>query len=136
MKGEMADWKAFLLEGQGYHRTAQGSVRRPEVFTPAIIHNLAGMSIEKYFMAMFMHRGIMPRNHTMRDLLEEAKPLFEIDDVLEKTLLYMDSLQEICSLEAYSITPPKPEDVPDFLAAVQSVARLAEKETGVGIVLK
>lgn len=128
MKGEMADWNTFYTEGKGYHRTAQGSVRRPEVFTPGIIQNLAAMGIEKYFMAIFMHRGMLPRNHTMTDLIAEAKEHFTIDSTLEQTLLYMDSLQRICSMDDISITEPAPSDVPRFLSALDTVAALAERE--------
>lgn len=130
MVNEMVDWKAFLTEGRSYHRTAQGSVRRPEVFTPEITQNLVAMGIEKYFMAMFMHRGMLPRNHTMVDLIAEAKGYFDIDPEIEKTLNYMDSLQRICSMDDFSIVAPNKEDVPVFLAALDSVARLAETELG------
>ncbi len=128
MKSQLADWNTFYTEGKSYHKTAQGSVKRPEVFTPGIIQNLAAMSIEKYFMAIFMHRGLLPRNHTMADLIWEAKRLFPIEAELEKILLYMDSLQAICSIEHFKITEPKQSDVPDFIRAVEMVALLAEAE--------
>jgi len=128
MKSQLADWNTFYSEGKSYHKTAQGSVLRPEVFTPGIIQNLAAMSIEKYFMAIFMYRGILPRNHTMADLLWEAKKLFPVDPELEKTLLYMDSLQAICSLDAFKITEPAKSDVPDFIRAIEIVAELAGRE--------
>jgi len=131
MKAELADWKAFYKEGTQYHRTAQGSVRRPEVFTPEIIENLAAMSIEKYFMAIFMHRGILPKNHTLLDLMEEASLCFPLDPVLVESLTYMDSLQRICSLFECEITQPLPTDVPRFLEAIDLVAHLASQELGV-----
>lgn len=128
MVNELVDWKAFLEEGRSYHRTAQGSVRRPEVFTPEIVQNLAAMGIEKYFMALFMHRGILPRNHTMSDLLAEAAGFFPIEQELEQTLLYMDSLQRICSMDDFEIRSPRKEDIHRFLSALDSMARLAEGE--------
>jgi len=132
MKSQLADWNTFYSEGKSYHKTAQGSVRRPEVFTPGIIHNLAAMSIEKYFMAIFMHRGSLPRNHTMADLVWEAKRLFPIDPELERILLHMDELQSICSIEHFKITEPEAGDVPDFIKAVEMVASLAAREIGPG----
>lgn len=128
MKSPLVDWKTFYDEGKSYHKTAQGSVRRPEIFTPGIIQNLSAMSIEKYFMAIFMYRGLLPRNHTMSDLIWEAKKLFPLDPELEKILLYMDSLQAICSIDDFKITEPQPSDVPDFLKAVTMVASLADRE--------
>ncbi len=130
MKSQLADWRSFYNEAKSFHKTAQGSVRRPEVFTPGLVHNLSAMSIEKYFMAIFMHRGLLPRNHTMGDLLEEAKPLFPIDAEIEETLRYMDSLQAICSVEHFKITEPRREDIPRFLKALEAVSAIAAVEIG------
>jgi len=128
MKSELSDWETFFDEGKRYHKTAQRSVRRPEVFTPDIVQNIAAMGIEKYFMAIFMHRGILPRNHTMTDLIEEAGKFLPIRDDLDATLRYMDSLQRICSINDIEIRSPEPSDVPRFIEAVTMVAELAGKE--------
>ncbi len=128
MKSVNANWVAFLQEGRSFRKTAQGSVRRPEIFTPTIVHNIVAMGIEKYFMAIFTHRGILPRNHTMTDLLEEAKETFAIGDETAETLRYMDSLQRICSVDDWSISPPKQEDIGRFLSALEVIADLAESE--------
>ncbi len=130
MKSDLGGWESFFEEGMKYHKTAQRSVRRPEVFTPAIIQNIAAMSIEKYFMAIFMHRGQLPRNHTMTDLLEEAHEFLSIRPDLEETLRYMDSLQRICSVDDIQVTAPKEEDVPRFIEAATLVSELAGKELG------
>jgi len=128
MKAELADWETFYKDGKHFHQTAQGSVRRPEVFTPSIIENIAAMSIEKYFMAFFMHRGCLPRNHTLLDLLEEAQKMITLDPVLVESLKYMDSLQRICSVFEYTIIPPALSDVPRFLETLDAVARLVGPE--------
>ena len=128
MKAELADWETFYTEGKHFHQTAQGSVRRPEVFTPSIIENIVAMSIEKYFMAFFMHRGSLPRNHTLLDLVEEAQKMISIDPVLVESLKYMDSLQRICSVFDYTIIPPERSDVPRFLETLDAVARLVGPE--------
>lgn len=125
MASELADWRAFLEEGRRYHRTAQGGVRRPDVFTPAIIQNIAAMGIEKYFMSIFMKRGTLPRNHTMTDLLEEAASFMIIPGDVEATLRYMDSLQRICSMDDFQISTPRTEDVPRFIEALDSLAAMA-----------
>jgi hypothetical protein len=130
MKSELADWEAFFNEGLSYHKTAQRSVRRPEIFTPEIIQNIVAMGIEKYFMAIFMHRGSLPRNHTMTDLFSEANSFLQIPEDLSKTLLYMDSLQRICSIDDFSIEKPKTTDVPRFLSALEGVALLAAESLG------
>ncbi|MDR1959149.1 MAG: hypothetical protein LBQ54_08930 [Planctomycetaceae bacterium] len=127
VSGELS-WRSFLTEGRAFHKTLQGSLKRPEVFNPLIVQNIAAMAIEKYFMAIFMHRGLMPMNHTMTDFLTEAKLFLTLPPQLEETLLYMDVLQQICSLDHFQITPPTDRDIPRFLEAADLVAELAHME--------
>jgi HEPN domain-containing protein len=86
------------------------------------------MGIEKYFMAIFLRRGTLPRNHTLSDLMKEASSFLIIEPDLAETLRFMDSLQRICSIDDYSIETPSESDVPRFLSALDAVARLAERE--------
>jgi hypothetical protein len=122
------DWKQFFEDGQGFHRSARSGLKRPEIFTPELIQNIAAMGIEKYFMAIFTHRGLLPQNHTMSDFVAEVKPFMLLPEDLEKSLLYFDSLQSICSIYDFTIIKPKPEDVPRFMDAIDRVAQLAEQE--------
>jgi hypothetical protein len=130
MSKQKEGWEQFFKEGQEYHRTVLGSLKRPEIFTPEIIQNIAAMGIEKYFMAIFISRGMLPRNHTMSDFVEETKSLMPLPEELEESLLYFDSLQNICSFDDFRITKPGPEDVDRFINAINQVAALAEQETG------
>jgi hypothetical protein len=125
------DWEQFYEEALGFHKTVRGSLKRPEVFTPGLVQNIAAMGIEKYFMAIFTHRGLLPRNHTMEDFVEEVKSFLELPAGLEAALLYFDSLQSICSIDDYRIVTPLPEDVPRFVEAINQVALLADRELAV-----
>jgi hypothetical protein len=122
----LSDWEEFYRDGKSFHKRTRISVDQPQIYTPVLIQNLAAMSIEKYFMAIFMSRGFLPRNHTMFDLLEEIKQIVPISPTLEETLLYMDSLQQICSIDNIKITLPQEDDVPRFLEAVDEVEFLAD----------
>jgi len=125
---EKKDWEIFLDEAKGFHRTALGGRKRPEVFTPELIENIAAMSIEKYFMAIFTRRGLLPRNHTMTDFIEEMKDLRPLPPGLEEDLLFFDSLQSICSFADFMITKPKETDINRFITALEKTAALAEEE--------
>jgi hypothetical protein len=131
---EMAkkDWEQFLEDGRAFHRTARGALERPEVFTPELVQNIAAMGIEKYFMAIFAYRGRLPRNHTMGDLIDEAKTFMAVPEELEASLRYFDSLQSICSLDYFMIKKPEPGDAPLFVEAVDRMASLAERELCAG----
>jgi hypothetical protein len=124
----------FFEAGCSFHKTANGAVKRPEVFTPEIIQNIVAMAIEKYFMAIFIKRGFLPLNHTMSDLVSAAMSMsLPIEPEILETLYYMDNLQQICSLDTFKIITPTPSDVPRFLKAVAKVAKLATKELQIEI---
>jgi hypothetical protein len=124
------DWDKMYEAGKQYRATAHKAVGRPEVFTPSIIRNIAAMAIESYFMAFFMYQGILPRNHTMQDLLADAKKLFSVDPELEHILLKIDDQMQLCSLENFKLTDAVSEDTPEFLKAVDMVAAIAGSEIG------
>ncbi|MDR1970960.1 MAG: hypothetical protein LBQ46_03470 [Treponema sp.] len=121
-------WKQFYDEGKSFHKTVKGSLKRPEVFTPEIVQNIAAMGIEKYFMSIFVHRGTLPQNHTMEDFIGEVKAFFPLPGDLEESLRYFDTLQQICSIDHYKITKPESGDVKRFVDAIDRVAQLADRE--------
>ncbi|MDR2116521.1 MAG: hypothetical protein LBP87_09080 [Planctomycetaceae bacterium] len=121
-------WQTFLLEGRGFHKTVRGSRKRPNIFTPTIVQNIAAMAIEKYFMAIFFKRRILPLNHTMTDLISTAQMFLSLEPELVKTLYYMDHLQQICSFDHFKIITPSDSDIPRFIRAVDDVAEIAEQE--------
>jgi hypothetical protein len=123
-------WELFLEEGRSFHKTLLGGLKRPGIFTPEIMQNIAAMGIEKYFMAIFTRRGLLPMNHTMRDFVEEARSFMTLPEGLEESLLYFDKLQNICSFDDFSITKPAPGDIMRFIDAANRTAKLAEEETG------
>lgn len=119
-------WQDFLADGSGYLNTAVGAlVKRREVFTPQILYNLVAMAIEKFVMAALMRYGALPYNHTMRDLVEAMEETFpgSIAD-LRDGLLALDSYQEICDLEGFSIAPPGMEKIPAMLDLAIGVKKL------------
>jgi hypothetical protein len=121
-------WEQFLEDGRGFHQTVRGSQKRPQIFTPELVQNIAAMGIEKYFMAIFALRGCLPRNHTMGDFVEEVKAFLSLPEDLEASLLYFDSLQSICSMDDIRIIKPKPGDIDRFIRTIDRVALLAEGE--------
>lgn len=96
-----------------------------QAFTPEILYNLAAMAIEKFVMAALMRHGAMPYNHTMVDLVEAMEKTFpgrlgQIQD----DLLRLDKYQEICDLDGFKISPPKPEEIPAMLEVAEKLREL------------
>ena len=72
-------------------------------------------------MAFLMKNGDLAENHTMADLLRALQlHLGNLPDLAEK-LLYLDTFQEICSLDNFTINVPSEEDVVKMLAIGEDV---------------
>jgi hypothetical protein len=118
-------WKEFYKEGIQYYNAMEKGMKKPEIFTPEIIHNIAGMSIEKFFMAIIVYNDRMPYNHTLTDLVEAVRWVHPVDEPLAAMLSQMDSLQEICSMDAFTRTKMTEWDKTLFADAALRVKNMA-----------
>lgn len=114
-------WADFYDEAKKYNKLLKGALNKPEKFTPDFIYNIAVMSVEKYFMAYFLKKNILPPNHTIADLVMFMKQYQVIPDHLETRLLFMNDFQEICSLEQYNRKTPTKDDTVKFADTVDMV---------------
>ncbi len=126
----ISGWEDFFRHGEGYLNAAVGAHRKQvQAFTPEILYNLAAMAIEKFVMAALMRHGAMPYNHIMVDLVEAMEQTFpgrlgQIQD----DLLRLDKYQEICDLDGFKISPPRPEEIPAMLELTKRLKRLVLEE--------
>lgn len=119
----ITDWSKYLGEGEQYLALARGAAtRRREVFTPNIIYNVIAMAIEKYLMGLLMYHGTLAENHTMGDLLSAVERVVGPLPQFTESFRYLDSFQEICSLETYQCREPTWEDIPRILACGEQVS--------------
>lgn len=123
-------WQEFFEDGRGYLKTATCAVvKHREVFTPGILYNIITMAIEKFVMAALMRYGTMPYNHTMVDLVEAMEETFPgAFSGIRNELLKLDSYQEICDLEGFSISPPAMEKIPAMLDLAIRVKNLTTEK--------
>jgi len=117
----MTNWGGFYEEGAAYRHTLKKALNRPEIFTPVIMHNLSAMAIEKFFMALLVSRGRMPDNHTLTDLVNAVEKTLPVDRELSRDLAFMDSLQQICSMDHYEKAEMTGKEVPVFVSACDRV---------------
>ncbi len=120
-------WEDFFREGEDYLKAAKGAfLRHKESFTPEILFNIIAMAIEKFIMAALMRHGALPYNHTMTDLVEAMEEVFP-DGVksFRQGLLDLDKFQEICDVDAFRITPPALEEIPEMLELAHGLRNLA-----------
>jgi hypothetical protein len=126
----ISGWEEFLHHGEGYLKTALAAHQKNiQAFTPEILYNLVAMAIEKFVMAALMRHGAMPYNHTLADLVEAMEETFpgQLADLGDK-LLALDKYQEICDLDGFKISPPKPEEIPAMLDIAEKLQQLVQKE--------
>lgn len=119
-------WEKYLTEGKQFYKVAENGARQPKKFTPVILYNVMAMSIEKYMMALCMYNGIMPENHTLSDLVRSVKEFLTLPGEMEKKLLHLDSIQQICSVEQNNTGKITDEDVPLILSAGSITRSFAE----------
>ncbi len=119
---ESTEWKTFIDEGTKYLKTAvNGAAKRKDIFTPEILYNIAAMSIEKHIMGYLFYHHKLPENHTLKDLADAMAENSDISASLCEKLAYMDSFQEICSLEMYSRRIPDETSISTILETGKEV---------------
>lgn len=119
------DWRTFYREGIQYWQSAQRGAKRPEVFTPVVMHNVVGMAIEKMFMAILMYNRRLPEGHTFGEMAAAVQNLFPLEPKLVNALRYMDELQSICSMDQFEIREMSAHDTELFIEAGEGVERIA-----------
>jgi len=126
----ISGWEEFFRHGEGYLNAAVGAHRKQvQAFTPEILYNLAAMAIEKFVMAALMRHGAMPYNHTMIDLVEAMEETFPGRmAAIKDRLLALDKYQEICDLDGFKISPPRPEEIPAMLEVAGKLRTLVKGE--------
>jgi hypothetical protein len=116
------DWRLYLRDGEQFLQTARSAHRKNKAaFSTDTLYNLTCMAIEKLVMAFLMKRGDLAENHTMGDLARALEGHLDDAPGLYKRLAALDSFQEICDLDEYSIRTPSTDDIGWILAAGEEV---------------
>lgn len=114
-------WAEFFTQGMQYRSTAEKSLKRPEIFKPDIIYNVAAMAIEKILLAVFSKHGQLPYSNTLSAMAAEAKEILAFDETLVSDMERMDRMQMICHEESVFCEDMKVTDVPFFLDVMKRV---------------
>jgi hypothetical protein len=108
---QIDDWRKYHRDGEQFLRTAlMAREKGRKHFTPEILYNLTGMAIEKFIMAYLMKNGDLADNHTMGDLLTALERHAGKQPELAEKLRYLDTFQEICALDSFSVKAPDQEE--------------------------
>lgn len=119
---QIDNWRDYRRDGEQFLHTAIAAhQKKKKGFSTDTLYNVTCMAIEKLIMAFLMKNGDLAENHTMADLLRALQlHLGDIPELAEK-LMYLDTFQEICSLDNFTIHIPSEEDVVKMLAIGEDV---------------
>lgn len=119
---QIDNWREYRRDGEQFLKTAtEAHSKKRKAFSTDTLYNVTCMAIEKLIMAFLMKNGDLAENHTMADLLRALQlHLGDIPDLAEK-LIYLDTFQEICSIDNFTIHIPSEEDVVRMLAIGEDV---------------
>ena len=110
-----------------YLRVAKGGLKRPKIFTPEILYNLLGLSIEKYFMAAMVKHGDLADNHTFSDLISSAARVCPVSDSLAKRLKEVETYQNICpAFDGYMRKDIPREEILNMIDVTEDVKNWAD----------
>ncbi len=119
---QIDNWQDYRSDGEKFLNTAtQAHEKKKKAFSTDTLYNITCMAIEKLIMAFLMKNGDLAENHTMADLLRALQlHLGDVPELAEK-MMYLDTFQEICSLDNFTINIPTEKDVIKMLAIGEDV---------------
>lgn len=124
---QIDNWRDYQRDGEQFLRTAvQAHAKGRRAFSTDTLYNLTCMAIEKYIMAFLMKNGDLAENHTIGDLLYALdRHCGDLGDLAEE-LRFLDTFQEICDLENYTVRIPSQDDINRILTIGESVKNFLE----------
>ena len=105
------EWQNFFDEGSQFLDLAERGAKNRKKFNAEALYNMLAMAIEKHFMALFLYKNYMPEGHTLQDMLTAATRFIHVDGDLLKGITFMDSMQEICSVDEFTKKEPTDDEI-------------------------
>lgn len=122
------EWQKYFREGSQFLDLAAKGAQKREKFDGEALYNILAMAIEKHFMALFLAKKYMPEGHTLQDLLSAATQFVEVDMELIKGLTFMDSMQDICSVDDFTKQEPTDGEIEMMVKIAHRVKNCVEEE--------
>jgi hypothetical protein len=85
------------------------------------------MGAEKLLMALLVSRGKLPEGHTFTELVGAVSGICEIDITLRDTLIGIDDMIPLCSLDPARSWKVSPLMIPDLTRAAIQIRAVADK---------
>lgn len=107
---------------RGYHHRARLLMNQNRSFS--LVFNVGAIAVECYLIALCAQHGDMPLNHNYRSLLHSIEEYAEINDALRQSILSLDAIFGICSVDDYHHGAPDENDGIRILALCEELNTL------------
>ncbi|SFU16477.1 hypothetical protein SAMN05192562_107152 [Kosakonia arachidis] len=113
-------------DAKGYHRRA--SLLAAQNRSASLVFNVAAIAVECYLIALCSLHGDMPFNHNYRSLMASASEKSTFSHSLRDSILSLDSIFGICSVDDYHHGTPDEHDKVRILSICQALDVLITSE--------
>lgn len=110
----------------GYHHRARLLVNQTR--SPSLVFNIGAIAVECYLIALCALHGDMPLNHNYRSLLHSIEEHIAVNDNLRQSILSLDAVFGICSVDEYHHGTPNDDDKLRILALCDELDALIRIE--------
>ncbi|WP_434669064.1 hypothetical protein ACMYSO_02245 [Klebsiella sp. B345] len=107
---------------RGYHHRARLLVDQTR--SASLVFNVGAIAVECYLIALCALHGDMPLNHNYRSLLHSIEAHVAVDDALRQSILSLDTIFGICSIDDYHHGVPDEHDGRRILALCDALDAL------------
>lgn len=121
--------KAFYKEGSDYLKAALGKGEKHS-FNAELRSSITLMAIEKFCMAIILHKKSMADNHTFGDLQNSLVQVYPQAKEWKEDFDFLDTFQEICSLDEYKRRIASEEEVSRCLGIASYIEKVASEIVG------
>ncbi|PKE32794.1 hypothetical protein CWS43_02545 [Rahnella sp. AA] len=108
----------------GYHRRAQ--IFSDQQQAVSLVFNVAAIAVESYLIAICAHYATMPFNHNYASLLSSVEEVMPLEPSLSASILALDTIFGICSVDDYHHGTPGVSDKESILTICNRLCALTE----------
>ena len=116
----------MIAYARDYSKTVSGAHMKQR-FSNDILYNLTAMAIEKYLTGFLQSRNYIPVSHTLEHLGSDTGKYIDVDYELINKLKWMDSFQQICSMDYLIKAEPNNDEISHMLEILNEVKSVVEK---------
>lgn len=122
----MEEWKKYYDEAGGYSKAAFGAFNKKRLGAH-VIHNLIGLAIENYLIAVCMSMNMLPEHSSIGSMLALLKKQVEVPETFFGEARFMNKFMNFCSLDIMETPEPDSSALERMLSFTVDVKGFSEE---------